>query len=87
MAFTGCETLDSAPESHPVESPALTGCEGSSTLAPTMDTQHFPLLLDFNVTVFGRGFVAEVKACGRLLAAHEDQSDWWLYGVYPGAIA
>ncbi len=45
-----------------------------------------PLLIDFKSTFFGRGFVAEVKARGQLLATRESEG-WWLYGVHPGAIA
>jgi hypothetical protein len=48
---------------------------------------NYPLLITFRGVVFGRGFVAEVTATGRLLATHEHEADWWLYGVNPGAIA
>jgi hypothetical protein len=50
--------------------------------------KHYPLLLAFKGTFFGRGFVAEVDGCGRLLASESlEASEWWLYGVNPGAIA
>lgn len=48
---------------------------------------NYPLLIDFKGTLFCQGFVAEVKAGGRLVASEYAPDDWWLYGVNPGAIA
>lgn len=47
---------------------------------------NYPLVIDFHGVYIGRGFIAEVTATGRLLAA-QDAHDWWLYGVNPGAVA
>ncbi len=46
---------------------------------------NYPLLLDYQDTLFGRGFVAEITACGRLLAT-EDDGEWWIAGVNPGPL-
>ena len=35
---------------------------------------------------FGKGYIAEIEMCGRLLAELEMEGVW-LYGVNPGAIA
>jgi hypothetical protein len=68
----------------------LTAFAATVTVADTSTESrmtNYPLLITFRGAVFGRGFVADVTATGRLMAAQEDQADWWLYGVNPGAIA
>jgi len=46
-----------------------------------------PLVFSFRRTLFGTGFVVEVKANhGRALCVHEDDGVW-LYGVNPGGMA
>ena len=47
---------------------------------------NYPLFLNYRSTIIGNGFVAEVRAHGRLLATVEVDGIW-LYGVNPGAIA
>lgn len=49
--------------------------------------KNYPLLIDFQWTLFGRGFVAEVSAHSRVLAVQESVNKWWFYGVNPGAVA
>lgn len=46
-----------------------------------------PLLFSYRETVFGNGFVAEVKAeNGRVLCVHEPDG-FWMYGINPGGMA
>ncbi|MGE3342743.1 MAG: hypothetical protein AB7L71_04835 [Vicinamibacterales bacterium] len=50
----------------------------------------YPLLLKFNGTTIGRGFVASVTFTGRFVGEeteHDGHTEWWLYGVNPSAIA
>ena len=47
----------------------------------------YPLIFKFREHLAGDGFVAEVAVCGRVLARKEDDGEWWLYGVAPGAMA
>jgi hypothetical protein len=46
----------------------------------------WPLLFTYKSPVFGKGFIADVKLCGRLLAELEADGVW-LYGVNPGGFA
>jgi len=46
----------------------------------------WPLLFTFKSRVFGKGYIAEIELCGRLLAELEMEGVW-LYGVNPGALA
>lgn len=47
---------------------------------------NYPLFLSYDGAIFGKGFVAEINAVGRLLATVEAEGVW-LYGVNPGAIS
>lgn len=46
----------------------------------------WPLLFTYKSPIFGRGFIADVEICGRVLAEMEAEGIW-LYGVQPGAFA
>ncbi len=46
----------------------------------------WPLLFTYKSRVFGKGYIAEIELCGRLLAELEMEGVW-LYGVNPGALA
>lgn len=48
--------------------------------------KHYPLLFAFRDKVAGNGFLADVAAHGRALAAQEEEG-WWISGVEPGDIA
>jgi predicted RNase H-like HicB family nuclease len=47
----------------------------------------YPLIFRFREPIAGVGFVVEVAIWGRVLARREDEGEWWLYGVSPGAVA
>lgn len=47
----------------------------------------YPFLFTFRDLIAGKGFFANVTATGRVLLVEEDDGDWWLFGVQPGAIA
>jgi hypothetical protein len=49
---------------------------------PTM----WPILFRYKGPVIGKGFIADIELCGRLLAEVEADGVW-LYGVNPGAFA
>jgi hypothetical protein len=53
----------------------------------TSKPSHRPLLFIYKDLVEGRGFVAEVVAHGRALAAREGAEHFSLYGVNPGGLA
>lgn len=46
----------------------------------------WPLCFTYNGSVIGKGFVAHVDLCGRLLAIPEADGVW-MHGVNPGALA
>jgi hypothetical protein len=46
----------------------------------------WPLLFTYKSRVFGKGYIAAIELCGRLLAELEVEGVW-LYGVNPGALA
>lgn len=48
---------------------------------------YHPLLFTFGDTIAGNGFLAGVKLSGRAVMVEEERGKWWMYGVYPGAIA
>ena len=48
---------------------------------------RYPLLFGFRDLVAGNGFIAGVRVDGRALMVEEDEADFWMYGVTPGAIA
>jgi len=55
-------------------------------------SQQYPLVCSFREPIVGQGFVAGVDLQCRALAEREDvdgsqSSGWWVYGVYPGAVA
>lgn len=50
------------------------------------DIRQYPLVCGFSENVIGDGFVAGVRAQGRVLAESSDEG-WWASGVNPGAIA
>ena len=50
------------------------------------ETIHYPLMFTFRDTISGNGFLAGITLSGRALALQED-GEWWIYGVRPGAIA
>ncbi len=47
---------------------------------------HYPLMFAYKDCIAGNGFLANVKVSGRALMLKED-SQWWMYGVRPAAIA
>lgn len=47
---------------------------------------QYPLLFTFFDKVEGNGYLADVAIHGKLLATEED-GQWWMYGVKPGALA
>jgi len=47
---------------------------------------RWPLLFTYKSRVFGKGYIAAIELCGRLLAELEIEGVW-LYGVNPGALA
>ena len=55
-------------------------------VAGMVAVSEYPLVFTYQRIVFGRGFVAEVRAKGHILAVKEDKQ-WWIYGVQPGGIA
>ena len=48
---------------------------------------RWPFLTMFRESVFGNGFLADVRGQGRALGVCEGEKDFWLYGVDPGALA
>ncbi len=50
-------------------------------------TTACPLIFTFREAVASEGFIAGVSITGRVLACREDDSEWWFYGVAPGAMA
>jgi len=52
-----------------------------------MTLKQYPLLFATRELVAGNGFIAGVRACGRVLMVQEEESEWWIYGVEPGGIA
>lgn len=48
--------------------------------------QTYPLIFTFDDTLIGPGFVARLKASGRVLLVQEDDC-YWMYGVTPCGIA
>jgi hypothetical protein len=56
--------------------------DGSSEMS-----QSFPLVFKFEDVVAGDGFVARVLAFGRALLVQEEDGDFFVYGVTPGAVA
>lgn len=50
------------------------------------ETINYPLMLRFQDTIAGNGFLARITLSGRALMVNEDGT-WWMYGVSPGAIA
>jgi hypothetical protein len=54
---------------------------------PTAIGTAIPLLFSYQVSLFGNGFVVEVKANnGRALCVREADG-FWMYGINPGAMA
>lgn len=51
-----------------------------------MGPLHYPLMFTYKDCIAGNGFLAGVKVSGRALMLEED-SEWWMYGVRPAAIA
>ncbi|OFV97070.1 MAG: hypothetical protein A3H94_00885 [Acidobacteria bacterium RIFCSPLOWO2_02_FULL_60_20] len=52
-----------------------------------MTESTFPLLFTYQDTVAGQGFLAGITLSGRGLMVQENDGEWWMYGVRPGAIA
>src|SRR3989344_5730364 len=52
-----------------------------------IDMNYHPLLFTFGDVIAGNGFLAGVKLSGRAVMIEEEPGKWWMYGVYPGAIA
>ena len=50
------------------------------------DTTTWPLLFTYSGNIIGKGFIASVKFCGRLLAWLETEGVW-MDGVNPGGLA
>lgn len=48
---------------------------------------HYPLIFTLRDVVSGNGFLAGVTLTGRALMVKEDENEWWVYGVRPGALA
>lgn len=48
---------------------------------------NYPLMFKIREVINGEGYLAGVTLTGRALAVKEDDGNWWLYGVRPGAIA
>lgn len=48
---------------------------------------NYPLLFTVRDVVNGEGYLAGITLYGRAVAVKEDDGNWWLYGVRPGAIA
>lgn len=48
--------------------------------------RQIPLLFTYKDRVVGMGFIANITSHGRVLAV-EDDSEVWIYGVEPGALA
>jgi hypothetical protein len=46
-----------------------------------------PFLFTFHDAVYGRGFLADVTAHGRILASKEGSKAWCVYGVQPGDVS
>ncbi len=46
----------------------------------------YPVIFTLRDPVAGRGYWAGVTLCGRAVMCQED-GEWWIYGVQPGAIA
>ena len=51
-----------------------------------MKAPTYALVFTYKSPIFGKGFIADVQICGRLLAEIEAESVW-LYGVNPGGFA
>lgn len=48
---------------------------------------NYPLMFTLRDVVSGEGYLAGVTLYGRALMVKEDDGNWWMYGVRPGAIA
>jgi hypothetical protein len=46
-----------------------------------------PLIFQFREPIAGEDFVAGVTIRGPVVAVHEDDGEWWFYGVAPSALA
>jgi hypothetical protein len=46
-----------------------------------------PLLFKLQTAVEGSGFLAGITVSGRAVMEQDENNEWWMYGVYPGAIA
>lgn len=46
-----------------------------------------PLVFTVQITVEGSGFLAGILASGKAVMEQDENKEWWMYGVYPGAIA
>lgn len=48
---------------------------------------RWPVIFTHECPVFGNGYLAKVRICGRILASAEAEDEFCIYGVNPGAIA
>ncbi|MGD1210937.1 MAG: hypothetical protein ABR973_06220 [Candidatus Acidiferrales bacterium] len=48
---------------------------------------NYPVMFKIREVINGEGYLAGVTLTGRGLFVKEDDDNWWLYGVRPGAIA
>jgi len=48
---------------------------------------NYPLMFTLRNVINGEGFLAGVTLSGRALMVKEDDGNWWMYGVRPGAMA
>ena len=48
--------------------------------------EHHPLMFTFRDVISGEGFLAGITLSGRSIMIQED-GQWWMYGVRPGALA
>lgn len=52
------------------------------------ETIHLhPLVFTMQIAVEGSGFLAGILVSGKAVMEQDDTKEWWMYGVYPGAIA
>jgi hypothetical protein len=48
---------------------------------------NYPLMFTLRDIISGEGYLAGITLSGRALMVKEDDGNWWMYGVRPGAIA
>ena len=51
-----------------------------------MSRKSYPVFYTYEDQVKGNGFIAEVFLHGTALMVHDEDDEWWMYGVQPGIL-